>query len=161
MLSNFAKFASHLLDLDLAFLRVPARTLTFAPTLTQPVLVPDAGNNRSILTYVDGLIQLQKDLPVPDNLSSAYARGVVDLQRNIADRMQRLQAYINAEFNRQYRNGMSILFSCLLCHLILPPDPPFSIGPEQYIRPYVYRVMANGNLTDGGTYFFLRTLIVY
>jgi hypothetical protein len=113
MLSNFAKFASHLLDLDLAFLRVPARTLTFAPTIAHPVLVPNTDNNRSILTYIDGLCQLQKDLTLPADLS-AHVRAVVDLRRNIADRMQRLQAYINAEFNRQYHNGASTLLSCFL-----------------------------------------------
>ena len=104
MLSNFANFASQLLHLDLAFLRVPVRTLGFAPTLAQPVLVPDAASNRSILTYIAGLTQLQKDLAVPADLSSACS--IMDLQRNITDRMQRLNAYISAEYNRQYHNGM-------------------------------------------------------
>lgn len=52
MLSGFPYLASQLLELDF-----PARTLTFAPTAAQPVLVPDAAKDRGILTYIVILTQ--------------------------------------------------------------------------------------------------------
>jgi hypothetical protein len=77
----------------------------FAPRLVQ------LANNSSILVYILGLQQPQAELTVSTNLFSAHAHSVADLRRNIADQMQQLSVYINAEFNRrQHYNGMYFIF---------------------------------------------------
>jgi len=131
--------------------------LAFAPTATlaQPVLVPESINNLSICAYLFGLAQLEHNMTVPADLSSATARGVLDLSQNIMTRRHHLDAYIQAEYNRQCHNGMFSRFFWAL--LIFPPEPTFLIGPEQYIQPYVYQGLADANLTDGGAFLCLRT----
>jgi hypothetical protein len=47
---------------------------------------------------------------MPADLFSVHARGVMDRQR--------LQAYINTKFNRQYHNGMFRLLLAFSCHSI-------------------------------------------
>ena len=76
-------------------------------------------------------------------------------------RKHHLDAYIQAEYNRQCHNGMFSQF--FWRYLSFLPEPPFLIGPGQYIQPYVDQGLADANLrevkaanlTDGGAYLCL------
>jgi hypothetical protein len=91
MLNNFVNFASCLQDLDLAFL-LPAcwhlrrLLLLGSPSEpSEPVLVPESINNLSICAYLFGLAQLEHNMTMTADLSSASARGIPGFESEYYD----------------------------------------------------------------------------